>query len=73
MLDKQLFWSVIALTVYILGGLLTFIGGGLILLMKGQDLWGLGAGETLGYLAVCVGLVFTVLGVYVMRLTRNRC
>ncbi len=72
MLDKQLLWSIVALALYLLGGLLTFSGAGLILLMKGKDFWGLGDGHTIGYLSVCVGLVLTILGVLVMRILRNR-
>lgn len=72
MIDKELVWSVTAICIYILGGLMTFAGVGLILLMKNQDLWGLGEGYTLGYLLVCVGLILTILGVLVMRILRNR-
>jgi len=72
MIDKELIWSVIAIIVYILGGVMTFIGVGLILLMKNQDLWGWGEGHSIGYLLVCIGLVFTILGVLVMRILRNR-
>jgi Flp pilus assembly protein TadB len=71
-MKRDLIFSILAISVYILGGLATFAGVGLILLMKGKDLWGLGDGDTLGYLFVCVGLVLTVLGVLVMRILRNR-
>jgi hypothetical protein len=71
-MKRDLIFSVLAIFVYILGGLATFAGVGLILLMKGKDLWGLGDGHTLGYLFVCVGLVLTILGVLVMRILRNR-
>lgn len=72
MKDKDLIWSILAIAVYILGGVATFTGAGLILLMKGQDLWGWGEGHTIGYLVVCIGLIFSVLGVLVMRILRNR-
>ncbi|WP_303721545.1 hypothetical protein [Malonomonas rubra] len=72
MKDKDLLLSIIAIVVYILGGIGTFAGIGLILLMKGQDLWGLGEGHTVGYLLVCVGLIFSILGVLIMRILRNR-
>lgn len=72
MLDKDWILSVFAIAVYIIGGIGTFFGVGLILLMKGKDLWGLGEGHTLGYLLVCVGLVLTILGVLIMRILRNR-
>jgi len=69
---KDLFWPLIAFTSYILGGLLTFGGAGLILFMKGQDLLGWGEGHAIGYLFVCVGLLMTILGVLIMRILRNR-
>jgi hypothetical protein len=71
-MKRDLIFSIVAISIYILGGLATFAGVGLILLMKGKDLWGLGDGHTLGYLFVCVGLVLSVLGVMVMRILRNR-
>ena len=72
MKDKELVLSIVAIAVYILGGIATFGGVGMILLMKGKDLWGWGEGHTLGYLLVCVGLVMSILGVLVMRILRNR-
>jgi hypothetical protein len=69
---KDLFWPLIAFASYILGGLMTFAGVAMILLMKGKDLWGWGEGHTLGYLFVCIGLILSILGVLVMRITRNR-
>lgn len=71
-MKKDLIFSIVAISVYVVGGLATFGGVGLILLMKGKDLWGLGDGHTIGYLFVCVGLVLSVLGVMVMRILRNR-
>ena len=72
MKDKDLVLSIFAIAVYIVGGIATFGGVGLILLMKGRDLWGLGDGHTLGYLFVCVGLILSILGVLIMRILRNR-
>jgi len=72
MKDKDLIFSIIAFAIYILGGLVTFAGGGLILLMKGKDLWGWGDGHAIGYLLVCIGLPLTILGVLIMRILRNR-
>lgn len=72
MKDKDLILTVFAIAIYILGGVATFGGVALILLMKGKDLWGWGDGHTLGYLFVCVGLVSSVLGVLIMRILRNR-
>jgi hypothetical protein len=72
MKDKELILTIAAISVYIVGGLGTFVGAGLILLMKGKDLWGWGEGHAIGYLLVCVGLSLTILGVLVMRILRNR-
>ncbi len=70
--DKDLILSVLAIGVYIIGGIATFAGIGLVLFMKGKDLWGWGEGHTFGYLLVCVGLILSILGVLVMRILRNR-
>jgi len=72
MKDRDLIWSISAIATYIIGGVSTFVGAGLILLMKGKDLWGWGEGHAIGYLLVCVGLVLSILGVLVMRIMRNR-
>lgn len=72
MKDKEVLFSVVAIIIYILGGISTFTGAGLILLMKGEDLWGWGEGHAIGYLLVCIGLVLSILGVLVMRILRNR-
>jgi len=69
---KELFWPLTALVSYVVGGLMTFGGVGLILFMKGKDVWGWGTGDTIGYLFVCVGLLMTILGVLIMRILRNR-
>lgn len=72
MKDKELLLSIFAIVVYVIGGIGTFGGVALILLMKGKDLWGLGEGHTIGYLFVCVGLILSILGVLIMRVLRNR-
>lgn len=72
MKDKQLLLTIFALGIYLLGGIGTFVGVALIILMKGKDLWQLGQGHTIGYLLVCVGLSLTILGVFIMRILRNR-
>ena len=69
---KNLIWPLIAFSSYLLGGILTFGGVALILLMKGKDLWGWGEGHTLGYLFVFIGLLLSILGVLIMRILRNR-
>lgn len=64
--------ALVAFGAYIIGGIGTFGGLALILLMKNRDLWGWGEGRSIGYLFLCVGLCLSVLGVLLMRLFRNR-
>jgi hypothetical protein len=64
--------AIVAFGVYIIGGLGTFGGIALILLMKGRDLLGWGDGRAIGYLFVCVGLCLSIIGVLFMRVFRNR-
>jgi hypothetical protein len=64
--------AVIAFAAFIIGGIGTFGGTGLILLMQGRDLFGWGDGRTIGYLFLCVGLCLSILGVLLMRIFRNR-
>ncbi|WP_136525682.1 hypothetical protein [Geomonas ferrireducens] len=61
-----------ALSTFIIGGLMTFTGLGLIAFMKYKDLMGLGEGRSIGILLVCVGLIASILGVLVMRIVNNR-
>jgi len=64
--------AVFALGIYVLGGLATFAGLGLLGFMRGRDVLGLGSGTSIGLLFVCSGLCFTILGVLIMRICRNR-
>ena len=64
--------AIVALALYIIGGISTFGGIGLIAFMRGKDLYGLGDGSTLGYLFLAVGLCLSILGVLVMRIFQNR-
>ena len=64
--------GIVALAVYITGGIGVFSGIWLILFKRGVDLWGWGAGHTIGYLLLCVGAAFSILGVLLMRIFRNR-
>jgi len=64
--------SIIALSIYLIGGVGVFGGLALVLFGKGYDLWGWGEARSLGYLFLCVGLSLTVAGVLLMRFVRNR-
>jgi len=64
--------GIAALGIYLLGGLGIFGGIGLIVFTKGVNLWGWGDGRTIGYLFLCVGAGFSILGVLLMRIFRNR-
>jgi hypothetical protein len=64
--------GIIALGIYLLGGIGVFGGIGLILFSKGVNLLGWGDGRTIGYLLLCVGAGFSILGVLLMRIFRNR-
>lgn len=64
--------GIFALAIYIIGGIGVFGGIWLIIFMRGEDLWGLGAGHTIGYLFLCVGATLSILGVILMRIFRNR-
>ncbi len=64
--------AVFAFAAYAIGGVGTFGGIAMILLMKGHDFMGWGEGRTIGYLFLCVGLCLSILGVLLMRLFRNR-
>jgi hypothetical protein len=61
-----------ALGIYLVGGIGVFGGIGLIAFAKGYNLWGWGDGRTIGYLLLCVGTAFSLLGVIMMRIFRNR-
>ena len=64
--------AIVAFAIYIIGGINTFGGLGLIAFMKGRNLWGWGDGRTIVYLALCTGLCLSILGVLLMRIFRNR-
>lgn len=70
--QKDLWLAILAMVIYIVGGIGTFAGLALIILMKGRDLWGWGDAQSIGYLFLCVGLSFSILGVLLMRIFRNR-
>lgn len=61
-----------SLFLYLLGGAGVFSGVALIVLMKGKHFTNWGELGSLGYVLLCVGLCFTMLGVLFMRIVRNR-
>jgi len=69
---RGLVWAVLALSFYVVGGLL--IMGGLILIgiLGTQDLWGWGEARGIGYMAFAIGIFLSVFGVMIMRIMRNR-
>lgn len=64
--------ALFSISIYIIGGLGFFSGVVLIFTMKGHNLWGWGDGSSIGYLLVCVGAAFSIFGVLLMRIFRNR-
>ncbi len=62
----------IALSMYVIGGVM--IMGGLIMIgiMGDQDLWGWGEARGIGYMGFGLGIILSVVGVLVMRIMRNR-
>lgn len=73
-LKKQRAWILagIALLLYIVGGLAVMAGLVMIGILGSQDLWGLGEAKGLGYMAFGLGIIFSILGVLIMRIMRNR-
>ena len=69
---QGLIWAVLALSFYVVGGLL--IMGGLILIgiLGAQDLWGWGEARGIGYMAFGIGIFLSIFGVMIMRIMRNR-
>lgn len=70
--DMGIVLAVVAMGLYIIGGILTFFGLYLIAFMHGSDFLGWGEGRSLGYLFLCVGLGLSIIGVLFMRIFRNR-
>jgi hypothetical protein len=70
--NKGIALGVAALVVYIIGGIAAFGGMGMVVFMKGEDLWGWGDGRSIGFLFLCAGLCISVMGVLLMRIFRNR-
>ena len=64
--------AVIALVIFVLGGIFTFTGLGLLAFMRHRDLFGLGDGRSVGVSMTIMGLFGSILGVILMRFYRNR-
>jgi hypothetical protein len=65
-------WAGLALSLYVVGGLLIMAGLVMIGILGSQDLWGWGEARGMGYLAFFIGIILSVLGVLIMRIMRNR-
>ena len=61
-----------ALVLYILGGICIFSGVALMVLMKGKSYGDWGRIDSLGYVFLFAGLGLSILGVFFMRIIRNR-
>lgn len=68
----DLFLSIAAFALYITGGFGVFGGIILVFMMGSQNILGWGEAKAIGYLLICVGLCFSVMGVLLLRLVRNR-
>ena len=71
-IDRSLIFGITSLALYVLGGVSTFAGIGMVMAFKGTSLMGLGDAGSLGYVFICVGLCVSVAGVLMMRILRNR-
>jgi hypothetical protein len=61
-----------SLVLYILGGIGIFSGVALMVLLKGKSYGDWGRMDSFGYVLLFVGLSLTILGVFFMRIIRNR-
>jgi hypothetical protein len=64
--------SIAAFVLYIAGGFGIFGGLALVVIRGREDFLGWGEAKAIGYLLICVGLCFSVMGVLFLRLVRNR-
>ena len=70
--SPDFFLSITAFVLYIAGGFGIFGGIAFVALLGEQDLLGWGSAKTIGYLLICAGICFSIIGVLVLRLVRNR-
>ena len=64
--------GIVALALYLVGGVATFGGLPLVAFMQGKDCLGWGDGRSLGWLFLCGGICLSIIGVLLMRIFRNR-
>jgi hypothetical protein len=65
-------WAGLALSFYVIGGLLIMAGLVMIGILGTQDLWGWGEARGIGYMAFAIGIILSIIGVLAMRIMRNR-
>jgi hypothetical protein len=70
--DTGLILAICAFSLYIIGGLSTFAGVAIVIMVGKNDLFGWGQGTGIGYLFIFVGLGLSIMGVLFMRIFRNR-
>ncbi len=70
--DIPLILSIFAFALYIVGGLTIFGGLFMLLVLKSQNIFGLGTADSIGYLFLCVGACLSIAGVLLLRVIRNR-
>ncbi len=71
-IGRDWIWAGIALSLYVVGGLLIMGGMVMIGILGAQDIWGWGEARGMGYLAFGIGIFASVCGVLIMRIMRNR-
>jgi hypothetical protein len=64
--------AIIALSLFVIGGLLIMTGLILIGVLGTQDMWGWGDARGIGYMAFAIGIFLSIFGVLIMRIMRNR-
>ena len=69
---KSWIFAGLAISLYVIGGIMIMAGLIVIGFFGSTDLWGWGEAKGLGYMSFFVGIVLSILGVLVMRIMRNR-
>lgn len=71
-INRNLTLAFAAIVIYLAGGASVFTGIGLLVFGRDVNLSGWGGGATIGYLWLAIGFCFSIIGVLIMRLSRNR-